>query len=100
MKRGLLGSLVGLLAGTLLGGLLAYVVFYLPEDSQPPSGWTSYPTIADVSKGSTVLSQHVYHYGRYCLFQGLLLGGGFGAVVGAVLGGVSAIVVALRAGGR
>ncbi len=100
MRRGLFGTVLGLLLGALLGGLLAYTLFPRSEFPEPTSGWTSYPTIHDVTSGATVLWQHVQDYSRYCLFQGLLFGGGFGAVVGAILGASSALVAALRSSGR
>ena len=86
MSKVLLGALCGLIVGSLLGGLLAVVVHPKEPDDQTGNGWTSYPTLAEST--GPVLWQHLVRSGSpplsYLLFQGVLIGGGFGAVVGAI----------------
>lgn len=93
MKRPLLAALVGLLAGSALGGLLALALYpRVPSDD----GWTSYPTLASPvpGDGRPVLWQDVRNEMTlsYFLFFGLLLGGGFGAVTGALTGATAALL--------
>jgi hypothetical protein len=82
MRKAMLGSLFGLLVGSALGTLLAFTFHRMEEDEQPEKGLTTFP--ANISgpmlwqhaRGNTPLSN--------LLFHGLLLGGGFGSVVGAI----------------
>jgi hypothetical protein len=97
MLRSLFGAVVGLVLGGGAGCLTAILLY----GSQPSSrsGWTSYPTLADAhAPGGVVLGQREIGppEWRYWLFAGILYGGGFGLVGGAVVGGTAAVVAAMR----
>ena len=86
----LLSILAGLLVGASLGGAAAYLLApAAPSDTR----WATYPALADATPApqGPVLWQHTRSAPefQYWLFLGVLLGGGFGAVTGAVasLGG-------------
>lgn len=76
-----------------MGVLLAWMVHFLEPGEQPEKKWTSYPTLSDTA-GQPLLGQHVQ--GNlplsYLLFQGILLGGGFGSLVGTIAAGTGAIL--------
>lgn len=93
MKRATLGAILGLFVGGVVGCLLAYGIQRLTVSSSQ-GGWTDYPTLAN-PKGEPVVAQVVTE-GNY--FFGLLVGMGFGAVTGAVIGAAGAIVQAVREG--
>jgi hypothetical protein len=96
MRASLLGAFFGLVLGSVLGGLFAYAAYRL-ENDQPARGWTAYPTLHDPPAvlgfglnvgGSPPLT--------YMLFQGILVGGGFGSLVGATSAATGVILRAVR----
>jgi hypothetical protein len=88
----LLGALLGLAAGALLGGLLAFAVYRLESNPPPDNAWWA-NVGGNVPRGAPLLWQHVSHGPPWSslLFYGLLLGGGFGSVVGTIVFGTGAI---------
>jgi hypothetical protein len=87
MLRTILGAAVGLLVGAGLGAGLAFVMHL----SEEPSGWTSYPTLGQMS-APTVMTPFTSY-----LFSGILFGGGAGAIVGAITGSTGALLRAMKA---
>jgi hypothetical protein len=83
MWRSIIATAVGWLLGATLGGACALVFAPPPPQAR---GWTSYPTLANPD-GPVVTSAPDFRYG---LFSGVLFGGGFGAVAGAIVGMASA----------
>jgi hypothetical protein len=89
MRERIRFTVIGLFAGALLGILCAYL--FCPAEAPPTWGWTSYPSGAGANNapaaGAPLFWQHSWgeHSLRYWLFLGVMLGGGFGAVTGAVL---------------
>lgn len=92
MLKSLLGVLLGLLLGATFGAIVAYMMSRAEDSS---SGWVNYPTIADRVPGTAVVRQHLYSFlpRQQALFFGYLVGGGFSAVAGAIVGAASAVVV-------
>jgi hypothetical protein len=87
--KALLYVLVGLVVGAALGGGLAFATQHFSELQQAP-GWTGYPTIADLTLGlQTAKLDPVMAHNEQ--FHGLLFGGGFGSIVGALLAVAAAI---------
>lgn len=86
MGRIILTMVVGLVLGAGLGALCCWLIFPIPQDSD----WVSYPTLTQTAaqKNQPVVFQHTRETGgfRFWLYLGVLLGGGFGAVVGAIVG--------------
>ena len=96
MGRTILLSAIGLLIGVGLGCLAA---FLLQPPSLPDPGWTSYPTLANPS-GAVFRQVKVGEpSARACYFNGVLLGGGFGSLVGAVVGATGALLRTLNKSG-
>jgi hypothetical protein len=96
MWKVLIGAAVGLVIGGAVGYGMASLMAPAPPIQQ--EGWTSYPTIA-----SPVIWQHILRTDpepRYFYFTGMLLGGGFGALIGAVAAAVRTVVQELRKAGR
>jgi hypothetical protein len=90
----LVGALLGMTAGAVLGGLLAFGVYRLESNPPPDNAWWANVGANLPRDGGPLLWQHV-SYGppwSSLLFYGLLLGGGFGSVVGAIVFGTSAII--------
>lgn len=85
MWRRILCISIGLTVGAALGSLCAYAI----TPPAPESGWTSYTTLGDAAKVSEhpVLWQQMRGTPefRFLLFLGLLLGGDFGAITGAIV---------------
>jgi hypothetical protein len=102
MLRSLLGALLGLLFGATLAGVVACFMSGMDMSS---SGWTTYPTISEailpppegahMRRDFTSVEYSLLPL-RHALFLAFLVGGGFGAVAGAVVGATSAIVAAMR----
>lgn len=90
MWRRLLGVLIGLLIGVGLG-ILGAILLAPPAPGPAESNWLSYPTAAEavkVAPGTPLLWDNNIRGApelRYWMFLGLLLGGGFGALTGAVV---------------
>jgi hypothetical protein len=87
MLRAILGAALGLLLGAGMGVGLAAVV-HLGEQ---PAAWTSYPTLAPAS------GEWAYRNLLSYLFPGILFGGGFGAIVGTIVGATGAVLRTLKA---
>jgi hypothetical protein len=83
MVRALLAAAGGLLLGAALGWFAA---FLLQPPQKADSGWVQYPTLADAAAPGTQGPTVEDIQGRYFTLMGLLLGGGLGALTGAVVG--------------
>lgn len=92
MKKCLKGAFAGLVVGAVLGILLAIGFDQLEHYAQSQSPANDLPNFRDI--WSPVLWQQVRGSPAvgYLLFQGILFGGGFGAVVGAISAATGAIL--------
>jgi hypothetical protein len=85
--------LLGLVVGAVLGCLLA---FLLGPPGDPDIGWTSYPTLANPNGAVFGQFKTGEAAARAYYFNGILFGGGFGSVIGGLVGGTGAILRALN----
>lgn len=92
MNRVLLAVFIGLFAGCLFGSGAA--VGILKFTNPAAAGWTSYPTLGSVVSGPVVQSSF-WEYSTF-YFWGILYGGGFGSVTGAIVGASREIVDAIK----
>jgi hypothetical protein len=92
MKPVLLGALLGLVVGAVLGGLLAIAVHSAQPAAPPEEAATRYPPLGKAA--APLPGQHVIVCSPLndLLFQGILLGGGFGSVVGAIAAATGVLV--------
>jgi hypothetical protein len=99
MGQTLLGALVGLIVGILLAGALAIAAQSVAQDVRPDKEWTGYPTLSKAAEGKAgepLLWQHVIIGAPFSGVEAILLGGGFGSVVGAIAAATGVILRALR----
>ncbi|HYT94190.1 MAG TPA: hypothetical protein VEL76_36070 [Gemmataceae bacterium] len=98
MLRTILGAACGLLVGALLGAGVAVLIHLGEQPPESTPNQISFYTLDDALRTSSFpwrlyaaapLSTLLFTYG--------LLGGGFGAVVGAIAGGTSALIRTIRA---
>jgi hypothetical protein len=94
MLRTLFAAFIGLVVGVGLGSLAA---FYLAPQAAPASGWTSYPMLASASMRGSVQTQGPAVEPHWFYFQGILLGGGFGAILGAMVGVAGVVQMSAKA---
>jgi hypothetical protein len=95
MRMTLLAMVAGLILGTVLGCLVA---FLLTPPAEPEAGWTT-ATLTDLTKPREALRREVRASvldPRVFLLIGVLLGGGFGALVGALLGATRSVILAIE----
>lgn len=112
MRKALIGAVLGLLVGAGFGTLLALLIHLnrpvepditiWPPLSTPPTVSTRWINYSDLAVKSWVFNESLLVPDPKedplspMLFLGILLGGGFGAVVGVVTGGTSAVVRAIQ----
>ena len=96
MRSAWLAAFLGLLVGAALGGLLAVVIHRIEPGHPPEKEWTTYPTLTNAA--GPVLWQPVGASPSLhsLLFQGILFGGGFGALVGTISAAVGVLVRSLE----
>jgi hypothetical protein len=94
MKRTLLGAFLGLLVGSLFGCVLALAFSPQGENDSPEDGkgWAGHPPLGQFNGPILWQRTSASPHRNYFLFQGILLGGGFGSVVGAVSVGTGVII--------
>jgi heme/copper-type cytochrome/quinol oxidase subunit 1 len=96
MKNAWLGAFLGLLVGATLGGLLALIFHWTEPGQQPETGWTNYPTLTSAT-GPLLWQQFGGRLSLHSLlFQGILFGGGFGSLMGAISAAAGAIIRSLE----
>jgi len=90
VKQALVGTLLGFVVGAVLGGFF-YSLAY--RDYEASGGKTIYyPFTSDEKKEDANKRPWIPIYA----WSGVLIGGGLGAVTGSVVGGVGAIVRAIK----
>lgn len=108
MRKALIGAILGLVVGAGFGTMLALLIHwnqpevpivYIDSRQNVDNLWTSSTVVVSevaIWTPSRVASPPKEDSLSHSLFLGILLGGGFGAVVGTVAGGTAAITRALR----
>jgi hypothetical protein len=90
---------MGLLVGAILGGIITIAAHRMAQNVRPDTKGGDYPPLSRAAEGRAaepLLWQHVIIWSPFSGVEAILLGGGFGAVVGAITAATGAILRTLR----
>ena len=96
MRTTLFAAWGGLLLGAALGCLIAFLL--IPR-LEPAPGWTTPPKLTDLANPGAAVRREVRASvldPRVFYLMGLLLGGGFGSLVGALAGATRRVLLAIE----
>ena len=98
MIRTVLAAFLGLLFGAAAGWLIIAINYPSAASSPPDAGFVpAYPTLANPSGPAGVaFAEFVATETRAPRINTMILTSGFGSIVGAIVGGVSVILLAIR----
>jgi hypothetical protein len=93
MIKTIVGSLAGVVFGAVIGGVVA---FCFDPEPEKPTGWVSYPTIAEVTMPASSARLVEEKHAMLPAHVWILLGAGGGVFVGMLAAGTLAIIQTMK----